>query len=430
MPTLVLITVILLYIYGPKKESIKWLIFAMSFAALYDLDHLVSGSALPLIFLHKVVTPYGFLMFSIVHSELVSSRTKNALAVGLFFPIVMMCAIAVEKLNLELDYQVLLLWVAPYYLTTSFLLIFAYVKERNPKKKRLRLIAACVVVPSTIADLFLENVVQALGFHVNEFWYMYMFAATGFVIFIVFAIRFGVFGVKIKFEKQLLDQTITGIASGTSMLNHALKNRITNIDMLALRMQETSKLLQYQHINGDVKLILAETKHMMQMVKRIQKQIEEVEIIEAADNLNEIVRHALQSNQYLFESKHISVTVNDLAQFRILCDKVHLQEVFSNVLRNAIDAVEAGKGVLSITVYDNKRNILIDIADNGKGVAKEAVHKIFDPFYSTKHKEDNFGLGLSYCYLVVRKHGGKIEVAGNEPSGATFTVHLPKSRIV
>lgn len=452
MPTLFLITAILLYVFGTKKESIKWLIFTSSFASLYDLTHLIINIALPamhsynsseslifitltkmlpvIVFLHGVFTPYGVLVFTIVLSELTSRRTKNILAYVLTLPIFIMVAAAVVNHHLQLDFMALILWAAPYYLAACFLLIFVYLKEKNPKKKKLRLIAAWVMVPSTLVNLVTYNVARAFDLQIDGYWYLFISGTIAFVVFILLVVRSGVFGVRIKFEKQLLDHTITGIASGTSMLNHALKNRIINIDMLALRMHKTSKLLHYQYINDDVIHILAETKQMMQMVKRIQKQIEEVEIIEATDHLNEIVRHALQSNQHLLESKRISVTVNDLAHFQILCDKVHLQEVFNNMLRNAIDAVEAVTGVLTITIYDNKRSILIAFTDNGRGVADGAISKIFDPFYSTKHNEDNFGLGLSYCYIIVRKHGGKIEVASNEQIGSTFTVHLPKYRIV
>lgn len=452
MNTLVLITVIFLHVYGPKKDWTRWLIFTMSFAALYDLTHLIANVILPALqssswsnssvywaltkanpyisFLQEIVTPYGLLMFSIAHSELISRRTMIRLAVGLFFSIVMMCAFAARQLYVELDYRLILLWADSYYLTACFLLILAYFKERNPKKKTVRLVTACVFVPSIVSNLALINVVKVFGFQVNELAYLYLFAAIGFVINTMFAIRFGVLGLKIKFEKKLLDQTITGIASSTTMLNHTLKNRITNIEMLASRIKEASWLLEYKHINSDVELILAESKQMMQMVNRIQKQLEEVEIIESIDNLIDIISHALHTNRFLFENKRISVTMNYTTQFHIVCDKLHLQEVFNNLLRNAIDAMEEETGALSITVYENRKNVLIDFTDNGKGVSKEVVPKIFEPFFSTKHKEENFGLGLSYCYLVMGKHGGKIEVASKQEEGATFTVHLPKSRIV
>jgi two-component system NtrC family sensor kinase len=434
MPTLFLITAILMYVYGPKREAIKWLIFTLSFAALYDMTHLIASIILPfmksygwsysstfivlkllptLTFLHEVFTPYGFLVFSIVHSELTSHRTKYRLTVALTLPIILMFANAAVNDQLELNYQMLLIWVGPYYLGTCFLLIIAYLKERNPKKKNLRFIAACIVVPSTVANLALDNVAKAYGFQINELGYLYIFGGIAFVVFVLFAIRYGAFGVKIKFEKQLLDQTITGIATGTAMLNHALKNRITNMDMLVSRMKETSRIHNYKSIDGDVDLIFAETKQMMQMVKRIQKQIEEIEIIERTDNLNDIVIQALETNRYLLESKQISVTTNYPSPIQIKCDKFHLQ-----------------KGQLSVTIYDNKKFILIDLTDNGKGVTEEAAAKIFDPFFSTKYREDNFGLGLSYCYLVMQKHGGKIEVSSNQDVGTTFTVQLPKNRIV
>jgi signal transduction histidine kinase len=102
--------------------------------------------------------------------------------------------------------------------------------------------------------------------------------------------------------------------------------------------------------------------------------------------------------------------------------------VFNNLIRNAVDAVEREVGMLSIRIYETKSNLLIAFSDNGRGMTKEVIDKIFDPFFSTKSRDHNFGLGLSYCYLVMKKHGGKIDVVSKPGTGTTITVHLPKFR--
>jgi two-component system NtrC family sensor kinase len=76
------------------------------------------------------------------------------------------------------------------------------------------------------------------------------------------------------------------------------------------------------------------------------------------------------------------------------------------------------------------KGALIDFSDNGKGITKDNANKIFDPFFSTKYREENFGLGLSYCYLVMQKHDGSIELVRNKEIGTTFNLFLPVSRIV
>jgi two-component system NtrC family sensor kinase len=430
MAILFLLIAIILYFYGPKHEAIKWLIAFLIFGCLSDLSHWFGESIWysPLTFMYETCTPYTLLMFSIVRSELMKLRNEKILTYVLTLPIIIMLFITPMKPHLEMDYRILLLWVAPYYLMVCFLLTFSYYKEMNPKKKTRRFITACVVVPITLVFLVEHNLFKALGYPFEGFWFIFFCAAITFVVFMVSVIRFGAFGVKIKFEKQILGQTITSVASGTTMLNHAFKNRLTNIDMLTSRLKEIAKLQQHPQMENDIELIVSETGQMMQMVKRIQKQIEDIEIVEGIANLIEVVEDALQSSYLLLEKKEISVITEYTVNIHLKCDKIHLQEVFNNLIRNAVDAMEFGSGNLTIKIYEVMKVISIDFSDNGTGVKKENRDKIFDPFFSTKHREENFGLGLSYCYLVLQKHGGRIDLSNNEGKGATFSVFLPVTR--
>ncbi|WP_041439723.1 sensor histidine kinase [Syntrophobacter fumaroxidans] len=107
-------------------------------------------------------------------------------------------------------------------------------------------------------------------------------------------------------------------------------------------------------------------------------------------------------------------------------DSSQLQQVFLNILNNAIDAI--GKnGVITIsTGYDLKnRELSVSIADDGPGIPSEVLGRVFDPFFTTKEVGKGTGLGLSISYSIVEKLGGTIKVASQVGKGTTFSIHLP-----
>jgi two-component system NtrC family sensor kinase len=107
-------------------------------------------------------------------------------------------------------------------------------------------------------------------------------------------------------------------------------------------------------------------------------------------------------------------------------DQSQLQQVFLNIVNNAIDAI--GKdGEINISTGTTKKNneISVVISDNGPGMPKEALQKIFDPFFTTKEVGKGTGLGLSISYSIIEKLGGRIMVASEEGHGTTFTIYLP-----
>lgn len=419
-----------LYHYGPKQESNRWAVLFLLFVGLGSLSDVVVQTELRsfFFFLLQACSPYGFVMFAITYSDAASRRTKNVLAYVLLIPLCVTLLISPLNPEIQIDFSLMLIWTAPYYLGGCFLLVSSYLRERDRAKRKYRLITACFFVPPILAIVGFNHINRAVNQDFEGYLSVSIVVWIGFAFFIFAAIRFGVLGVRIRFEKQLHDQKIKGIAYGAAMFNHAVKNRITNIDLLMGRVKELVHSQSNKQIDEDIERILAETKQVMHMVKRIQKQIEDVELVEGTANLTEMMTAALHSNDYLIESKGVSVSMDYTVNEDIQCDKLHLQEVFSNLISNAIDAVEGEGGKLAIRIAESKGGVLIDITDNGKGMAKKAEAQVFDPFYSTKHKEENFGLGLSYCYLIMQKHGGSINVSSNQGSGTTFTLHLPKYR--
>ncbi|MEO0726164.1 MAG: ATP-binding protein [Bacteroidota bacterium] len=104
-----------------------------------------------------------------------------------------------------------------------------------------------------------------------------------------------------------------------------------------------------------------------------------------------------------------------------------MNQVWTNIIDNAIDAMPEKGGHLHIKTYRKHHNMLVDITDNGGGIPEDVISRIFDPFFTTKGVGEGTGLGLEVSRRIVEKHKGVIEVS-SEPGKTTFTVCLPVSQ--
>lgn len=113
----------------------------------------------------------------------------------------------------------------------------------------------------------------------------------------------------------------------------------------------------------------------------------------------------------------------------ITCYPGQLNQVFMNILSNAIQAIPEGRKDGEIMVYTENRaeEVIIRIKDNGSGIAEDVQKRIFEPFFTTKAVGVGTGLGLSIVYGIVEKHGGKIYVNSKVGEGTEFVIHLPKA---
>jgi signal transduction histidine kinase len=111
-----------------------------------------------------------------------------------------------------------------------------------------------------------------------------------------------------------------------------------------------------------------------------------------------------------------------------MADKSQLQQVFMNVLMNAVQAMQE-KGVITITTRHNAAASSVEllISDTGCGIPPEEVDQIFDPFFTSKASGQGTGLGLSIAYGIITSHRGSISVASEVGKGSTFTIRLPVS---
>ncbi|MCF8107297.1 MAG: DUF3365 domain-containing protein [Desulfohalobiaceae bacterium] len=144
-------------------------------------------------------------------------------------------------------------------------------------------------------------------------------------------------------------------------------------------------------------------------------------------NLNRQIRNFVDFFLVQADKKKIRLETDlqeDLPPFA--GDPGSLEQVFSNLILNGLDAVGSEGWILFKTRYDeNSHELVLSIQDSGPGISEDQIHRIFDPFYTTKDVGQGTGLGLAIVYGLVEEMGGRIEV-DNLP-GATFTITFPAS---
>jgi signal transduction histidine kinase len=101
-----------------------------------------------------------------------------------------------------------------------------------------------------------------------------------------------------------------------------------------------------------------------------------------------------------------------------------LQQVFTNLRLNAIQAMPKGEVLTLRTSSGGGGDVRVDVIDTGTGISQENLQKLFTPFFSTKKEVKGVGLGLAVSYGIIQQHQGRKEVSSEEGKGSTFSVFL------
>jgi signal transduction histidine kinase len=110
----------------------------------------------------------------------------------------------------------------------------------------------------------------------------------------------------------------------------------------------------------------------------------------------------------------------------VMGNEGELQQIFSNLIVNAADAIGTEGGRLRVTLEANDEWVWVTFEDSGPGIPPAELEKIFQPFYSTKLGKGGTGLGLSISFNIARRHGGEIRVISHPGEGSSFIVELPR----
>jgi PAS domain S-box-containing protein len=227
-----------------------------------------------------------------------------------------------------------------------------------------------------------------------------------------------------KLQKELREkENLALIGEVVSSIAHSLSNPLNiisgNADYLLLNKKEGEP--DYE----ELKTIVDETTRITKSLRGLLNFSRPINVEKNRIDLNQLVDGVVNNSKYTVGNKDIAVKkVLDKEMPHIYADKAQIEDALANLVINAIQSFSS-KGEVIVKTRTNAHNVYIDVTDNGPGIPKENLDKIFRPFYSSKGYGKGTGLGLPIVKRIIEEHKGSIQVKSQPGKGTTFTVSLP-----
>jgi two-component system, NtrC family, sensor kinase len=228
---------------------------------------------------------------------------------------------------------------------------------------------------------------------------------------------------KIALQHQALQsEKLASIGLLSAGVAHEINTPLTGISSYVQLLQK--KLLDSPH-SEILKKIDNQTERVARIVKNLlnfarnpsDSAFHEVDLKENLQGIISLI-------DYKLKTMNIDLQLNIEPVKPIWAQGEQLQQVFINIILNAIDAMPDG-GTLKIELFSKNKTAIIKITDTGTGIKEQYLPNIFDPFFTTKGVGKGTGLGLSISYAIIKEHEGQITVDSTPGKGSVFTINIP-----
>jgi two-component system NtrC family sensor kinase len=223
-------------------------------------------------------------------------------------------------------------------------------------------------------------------------------------------------------QLALHTEKLTALGRMAAGIAHEINNPLAGILLFSSNL---AKKAAKGPMKEGLEIIIQETQRCKIIIQELLEFARDRQPRKTRTNINRIIEKSLNILENEFRLRHIQVERDLSAEMKeTLLDENQLQQVFVNLLLNAVQAI-GEKGVIIVFSHmDPKQKFLmVDIADSGSGIGKENLDKIFEPFFSTK--KEGSGLGLAVSYGIIQNHLGRIEVESKEDKMTRFRITLP-----
>jgi PAS domain S-box-containing protein len=232
-------------------------------------------------------------------------------------------------------------------------------------------------------------------------------------------------------EQRLQDQLIqseklAGIGVLASGVAHEINNPLSGImGMAELAMEEDDPESKKAYVTDILNCAqrIGEITKGLRSYSRISKQAEQ-----APMDVNEVLESSLRMVRMGVKTSPVEVIKKLQPVEKIEASSGEIQQVFTNLITNAFQAMNGAAGKLSLFTRQMEDLVEIKVTDTGGGIPEKNLKKIFDPFFTTKKQGEGTGLGLNIVYRIVTKYEGTIDVESQEGVGTTFTVRFPSGK--
>ncbi|MFD2611042.1 sensor histidine kinase [Paenibacillus gansuensis] len=420
----------------PRSCTTRWLAFFLVSASLGGLAELIHtperyrNAYAVMTFLNHTLTPYSVLMYALNSCTCMPENRLIKAGVLLLLPVPLTAVFTFAAEDFRLPFGLILAWAGVYYVSTCILLLRAYLRESKPLLKKKRGIAALLLIPTLLAVLFFINVTRVFRPDFLFFPYVAVFVGFSFAAGLWFAFRTGVLGVRLRMERESMEMALKAVSSGTSMLNHTIKNEIGKISISTDNLKASlGKHGEEPAVRESLRIISHAAEHMRAMADRIHRQAQELVMEPGPVSLSVLVEEMLQEHQSLLAKGRIEAVSDFRADPVLQADRVHLKEAVGNLLRNAVEAMPGG-GILTISIQEFSGYVMLELTDTGSGIPEHLVGAAAEPFFTTKNRNGNFGLGLTYVYNVMNRIGGELQIVSKEGQGTTASLLFPGKLVI
>jgi signal transduction histidine kinase len=217
---------------------------------------------------------------------------------------------------------------------------------------------------------------------------------------------------ELKQWKRLLDQLAHDMASPVSFLEQFILHYTSST-----KDREDDEA----EVNDAALRSLNKLKDMLEHMRSFSKL---TEVFFDYSDYVETIRHITAETEAMAAEHGVEISYVGPEHLLGKFDKKKVERMLANLCVNSIEAMKKKGGSLTISLSNNDKNILIEVIDNGKGIPRNSIDKIFESGFTTGKKKGT-GLGLAFCRSVMEAHGGSIKVFSEDNTGTVFTLTFP-----
>ncbi len=217
--------------------------------------------------------------------------------------------------------------------------------------------------------------------------------------------------------------TLASLGELSASVAHEIRNPLFGMMLSAEVLQtkmdpDDSRLRLLENLRRDAERMKNVVENLLQLSRSYKPRVESCDV-------GDLVRKSVQSVHSSLKKNDIRVRVRAAPGCRANLGADLVQQVFRNIVLNAVDASPPGSALeIAVDLHEEADSVSVTFKDQGAGIAPEMLGKLFEPFVTSKH--NGLGLGLAVSKRIMDAHGGTIEARGEPGQGATFIVTFPR----
>lgn len=435
---------LVLLVFDPRKASVRWLAGLVFCGGSGALSAIISDYILPygertgyeagtLLWLDRAQAltsliqyyglPFTFVMFAAhYHPGGLPSQLRRALPYAVLAPVAFIL-ITIHPVH-PLPFRAVVFWAVPVIALGTWLTLSR--RETLYPLRRNHRYTAMAIVPAVVFCSVMNYLLPAVGF--TEMWRYNTWAILlAFIIFVIAIFKYGFLDMQFLITRKKLDISLRAVTSGTAVLNHAIKNDVGKMKLFSDKIKAYAMETGQPGLLEDIRVIESAAAHIQEMIVRVKDQTQELVLRPEPLDLSDLLLE-LSHQVSLGLPAGVEAEWELNGPLPVVADRAQLLETVQNLVNNAVEAMPGG-GVLTVKAYEAPKWTVIEVRDTGTGMSRQELKRVLEPFYTTKTASHrNFGLGLSYCYHVMKMHKGSLFMESEPGKGTAVTLHFPRRK--